>query len=156
MIHARISGARAPASRNHRAIVWTSHPLKSAGPGVPAITLLLLSLWYQVRKIPMARRIPPTIAMISDRDRPASSFIERTLPGTRRPGLRARDGHRHGRAGVARGGSLGGARGARALAGRPAEAPPPALRGGHQRGEDAAGLIGRDRIADVLEVAAAL
>src|SRR4051812_27790604 len=149
MIHARISGPTAPASRNQRAIVWTSQPVSVAGPFVPLIALLA-SILYQVRKRPMARRIPPTTATISDRETPVSSgFIARTL--ARSGGLRfgARDGDLDRRAGVALGRSRGAPRLRRGRARRPAEAPPPGAVRRHLGLEDPAGLVGVERCADV-------
>src|SRR3954452_7783401 len=102
MIQARISGARAPASRNQRAIVWTSQPVNVSCllAGTPLIALSR-SILYQVRKSPTASRTPPTIAMISERDSP-DSFMWPDPTGNRGLGLDARDGHRDRGAGVAR------------------------------------------------------
>src|SRR3954452_5864791 len=136
MIQARISGASAPASRNQRAIVWTSQPVSVAGPFVSPI-VLLASILYQVRNRPTPNKRPPMRATISDRDSP-ESLIGRTLQ--RSGGLRvfSGDGHRHGGARVAATASGGLARGRR----RPAEAPEPRVLGGHRRLEDAARLFG--------------
>src|SRR3954447_4853890 len=145
MIQLRMSGAAAAASRSQRMIVCTCQPVRLAGPCWPLISTSGFSRWYHGRNRPIASRMPPITATISERV--SSPLFMRRAPYL----ARARDDDRHGGAHIARrpGAAQRAAdRGQRVRGRAPAEAVAPRARRRERLLENAARVGDPDGVAD--------